>query len=157
MTMSPLLAKRTQNYSNVWHDQLIVIFWLQIGLISLMALSQRWTLTSGKFSLPTFFDLKHKVTVILVHPSNQYQKIIPNTIPYDILMGWYFIRVCFVYTKMRGYESFFSKSAMPVVQSLRAQKGIKNLSEKKYEKTYRIRYGSGYDSIFMRSDSVEGK
>ena len=54
---------------------------------------------------------------------------------------------------MRGYESFFSKSAMLVVQSLRAQKGIKNLSEKKYEKTYRIRYGS----IFMRSDSVEGK
>lgn len=58
---------------------------------------------------------------------------------------------------MGGYESFFCKSAMPVVQSLRAQKGIKNLSEKKYEKTYRIRYGSGYDSIFMRSDSVEGK
>ena len=58
---------------------------------------------------------------------------------------------------MRGYESFFSKSAMPVVQSLRAQKGIKNLSEQKYEKTYRIRYGSGYDSIFMCSDSVEGK
>ena len=110
-----------------------------------------------KLSLPTFFDLKHKVTVILVHPSNQYQKIIPNTIPYDILMGWYFIRVCFTYTTMRGYESFFSKSAMLVVQSLRAQKGIKNLSEKKYEKTYRIRYGSGYDSIFMRSDSVEGK
>lgn len=39
---------------------------------------------------------------------------------------------------MGGYESFFCKSAMPVVQSLRAQKGIKNLSEKKYEKTYRI-------------------
>ena len=155
--MSPLLAKRTQNYSNVWHDQLIVIFWLQIGLISLMALSRRWTLTSGKLSLPTFFDLKHKVTVILVHPSNQYQKIIPNTIPYDILMGWYFIRVCSTYTTMRGYESFFSKSAMLVVQSLRAQKGIKNLSEKKYEKTYRIRYGSGYDSIFIRSDTVEGK
>ena len=155
--MSPLLAKRTQNYSNVWHDQLIDIFWLQIGLISLMALRRRWTLTSGKLSLPTFFDLKHKVTVILVHPSNQYQKILPNTIPYDILMGWYFIRVCFTYTTMRGYESFFSKSAMLVVQSLRAQKGIKNLSEKKYEKTYRIRYGSGYDSIFMRSDSVEGK
>lgn len=72
-------------------------------------------------------------------------------------MGWYFIRVCFTYTTMRGYKSFFSKSAMLVVQSLRAQKGIKNLSEKKYEKTYRIRYGSGYDSIFMRSDSVEGK
>ena len=48
-------------------------------------------------------------------------------------MGWYFIRVCFAYTKMGGYESFFCKSAMPVVQSLRAQKGIKNLSEKKYE------------------------
>lgn len=72
-------------------------------------------------------------------------------------MGWYFIRVCFAYTKMGGYESFFCKSVMPVVQNLRAQKGIKNLSEKKYEKTYRIRYGSGYDSIFMRSDSVEGK
>lgn len=36
-------------------------------------------------------------------------------------------------------------------------KGIKNLSEKEYEKTYCIRYGTGYDRIFMRSDSVEGK
>lgn len=59
--------------------------------------------------------------------------------------------------KWEDTRAFFCKSAMPVVQSLRAQKGIKNLSEKKYEKTYRIRYGSGYDSIFMRSDSVEGK
>lgn len=58
---------------------------------------------------------------------------------------------------MRGYESFFSKSVMPAAQSSQTQKGIKNLSEKKYEKTYRIRYGSGYDSIFMCSDSVEGK
>ncbi len=68
-------------------------------------------------------------------------------------MGWYFIRVCFAYTKMRGYESFFRKSAMPAAQSSQTQKGIKNLSEKKYENIYCIRY----DSIFMRSDSVEGK
>ncbi len=54
---------------------------------------------------------------------------------------------------MRGYESFFRKSAMPAAQSSQTQKGIKNLSEKKYENIYCIRY----DSIFMRSDSVEGK
>lgn len=48
---------------------------------------------------------------------------------------------------MRGYESFFGKSAMPAAQSSQTQKGIKNLSEKKYENIYCIRYGSGYDSI----------
>lgn len=42
---------------------------------------------------------------------------------------------------------------MPAAQSSQTQKGIKNLSEKKYENIYCIRY----DSIFMRSDSVEGK
>jgi hypothetical protein len=36
---------------------------------------------------------------------------------------------------MRGHESFFRKNAMPAAQSSQTQKEIKNLSEKKYEKT----------------------